>query len=442
MDIKNESLDMFHEKQELDIFLSSFKAIHLLDDIPQGNGIVTAGAEKSSPVFDQYKSLYLIHEKEETDIFLSRITTIKPPDEIIQEKAAVTTETDEKLPVSDDLSAFKSAESQIRSDEEDRPAKGRREKIVIATRSKEDMQISFALPEDKKVAEDRLFNVTDASAEQLQTDDQDTKDKSLFAKEPPRLVQVQEVAIQMSDAVVVPPSAKVGIEEQTVVLKSEQKIESALERPSAKKIIKLEKIVPELPIKKSKQVSWGASMRFFALFLVFIVVMQGYLWMYPEVGYQTIEWVHSNFPMMDQLLGIEKAQKQDIITDQVEFINVRQRFVKNESLGNLRVIEGEVVNQAAFPIAKVRVIGELFGTNEALLAARISYCGKILPDETLERLKEEEIRSALSVSSGGNLSDNKILPRGQIPFMIVFTHEPSGVTKATVTAVGAEKISP
>jgi len=442
MAIKNESLDMFHEKQDLDIFLSSLKAIHLPDDIPQGKGTVAAGAEKSSTIVDQSESLYLIHEKEETDIFLSRITTVKPSDEITQEKVIVTAETDEKLPVTDDLSAFKSAESQIQSDEEDRPAQGRREKIVIATRSKEDMQISFALLEDKKVAEDSLFDVKDTSAEHPQTDDQDAKDKSVFVKESPGLVQVQEVAIQMSDAVVVPLSAKVGIEEQTVVLKSEQKIESALETPGAKKVVKLEKIAPELPIKKSKQVSWGTSLRIFALFLVFIVVMQGYLWMYPEVGYQTIEWMHSNFPMMDQLLGIEKAQKQDIITDQVEFVNVRQRFVKNESLGNLRVIEGEVVNQAAFPIAKIRVIGELFGANEALLAARISYCGNILPDETLERLREEEIRSALSVSSGGNLSDNKILPRGQIPFMIVFPHEPLGVVKATVTAVGAEKISP
>ena len=121
---------------------------------------------------------------------------------------------------------------------------------------------------------------------------------------------------------------------------------------------------------------------------------------------------------------------------------MRQRFVKNESLGDLRVIEGEVVNQADFPIAKIKVIGELLDSSEALLVARMSYCGNVLQDDALGRFKEEEIRSALSISSSGNLSDNKILPRGQIPFMIVFTHEPPGVAKATVTAVGAERISP
>lgn len=432
---------MFHEKQKLDIFLSSLKAIHLPDDIAQGKGMVTAGAEKSLVVVDRGKSLYLIHEKEETDTFLSRIIAAKPPDESVQEKALVSAETDKKLPASDDLSAYKVAGSQIQSVEEDRPAEDGREKIVIATRSKEDMQISFALPEDKRAVKDRLFDVKDIRADQPATDDQDIKDKSVFVKEPPGLVQSQEVAIQVSDAVAIPSTVKAGIAEQTVVLKSEQKTEGTLEVPSAKKVVKPEKIAPEPSKKKSKHVFWGTRMRFFALFLVLIVVMQGYLWMYPEVGYQSIEWMHSNFPMMDQLLGIEKAQKQDIITDQVEFINVRQRFVKNESLGNLRVIEGEVLNQAPFTITKIKVMGELFDSSDALLAARISYCGNILPDETLGRLKEEEIRSVLSISLGGNLSDNKILPRGRIPFMIVFTHDPSGVAKATVTAVGAERIS-
>lgn len=442
MAIKDESLDLINENQELDIFLSSLKDIRLSDDSAQGKAMVNAEAEKESSIIDQGKSLNLIREKEETDIFLSRITTVKPPDEIVQEKAVVIEESDEELPVSDDLSAYKEEESQSQSDEEDRPVKDGREKIVIATRSKEDMQISVALLEDKKAAKDSLSDVKDKNEERPQTDDLYIKEESVFVKEPLGLVQVREVAIQISDAAALPPSGKVGIAEQTVLLKSEQKTGIAPETPSAKKVEKLKKITPKPSKKKSKQVSWGKSMRLFALFLVFIVVMQGYLWMYPEVGYQTIEWMHSNFPMMDQLLGIEKAQKQDIITDQVELINVRQRFVENESLGNIRVIEGEVVNQAAFPIAKIKVMGELFDSSGALLAARISYCGNVLQDETLGRFTEEEIRSAVSIFSGGNLSGNKILPRGQIPFMIVFTHEPSGVAKATVTAVGAEKISP
>ncbi len=124
MAIKDKSLDLFHEKQELDIYLSSLKTIHQPDDVAQQKDVDSVEAEMRSPVIDQDKSLNLIYEKEETEIFLSSITTVRPPDEIMQEKATVSAETDEKLPVSDHLSAYKEPEIQILSDEEARPAKG------------------------------------------------------------------------------------------------------------------------------------------------------------------------------------------------------------------------------------------------------------------------------------------------------------------------------
>jgi hypothetical protein len=441
MAIKDKSLDLIHEKQELDIYLSSLKAIQQPDDVAREKGVVSVEAEKRSPVIAQDKSLNLIHEKEETENFLSSITTVRPPDEVMQEKTIVSAETDERLPVTEHLSAYREPEIQILSNEEIQPDKADREKIVIASRSKEDMQISVALLKEEQAAKDILPDMKDMNEERPQTGDQNIMDEAIVEKELPGFVQAQEVAIQMSNIKNIPQSDKIGNAEQTVILKSQQKAEIVPETPSVKKDEKLGKLTPEPSKKKSKQVSWGRSMRLFALFLVFIVVTEGYLWMYPDVGYQTIEWMHSNFPMMDQLLGIEKAQR-DIITDQVEFINVRQRFVKNESLGNIRVIEGDVVNLADFPIAKIKVMGELFDSSGALLVARIFYCGNVLTDETLARLREEEIRSALSVLSGGNLPNNQILPKGQLPFMIVFTHEPTGVAKATVTAVGAERISP
>ena len=441
MAIEDKSLDLIHEKQELDIYLSSLKTIQQPDDVARQKDVDSVEAEMRSPVIDQDKSLNLICEKEETEIFLSSITTVRPPDEMLQEKAIVSVETDEKSPVSDHLSAYKEPEIQILSDEEARPGKAEWGKIVIASRSKEDMRISAALLKEEAAAKNSLSDMEDTNEEQPQTGDQNIEDEDMVVKGLPGIIQTKEVAVRMSDSVAIPQSDEIGNAEHTVVLKSQQKTDIVSETPSVKKDEKLKKLTPEPSKKKSKQVSWGASMRLFALFLVFIAAIEGYLWMYPDVGYQTIEWMHSNFPMMDQLLGIEKSQR-DIITDQVEFINVRQRFVKNESLGNLRVIEGEVVNRADFPVAKIKVMGELFDSSGALLAARISYCGNVLPDETLGRLKEEEIRSVLSILSGGNLSNDKILPKGQLPFMIVFTREPTGVAKATVTAVGAERISP
>jgi len=437
MTIKDESLDLIHEKQELDIFLSGLKAVQRPGGVAQGKAVVTAEAEKRSTVIDQGKSLNLIREKEETDIFLSSITTVRPPDEIMQGKVAVTAETEEKLPVADDLSVYKEPERQKLSDEETQHDKDERGKIVIAARVKEDMRESVDFLKEKKSVQDSSSDIEGANKEQPQTGDQGIKDDTVVVKEPPDLVQVREVAVK-TDAVEVPPLDKIGMPDQPVVQKSQKETEPAPETPSVKKD---EKLTAKPSKKESKQVTLGIQMRLVLLFLVFIIMVQGYLWIYPDVGYQTVEWMRSNFSVIDQLLGIEKAQ-QDIITDQVEFISVRQRFVGNESSGNLRVIEGEVVNKADFPIKKIKVMGELFDSSEALLAARISYCGNVLPDEILGKLKEEDIRSATSIIQGGDLSNNKILPGGQIPFMIVFIREPVGVAKATVTAVGAERISP
>jgi len=101
------------------------------------------------------------------------------------------------------------------------------------------------------------------------------------------------------------------------------------------------------------------------------------------------------------------------------------------------IVEGSVVNQAEFPVAKVKVMGELVDSRGRLLAARTSYCGNILSDEALGMLQEEDIRARSSISQ-----EDKIIPKGQAPFMIVFKWKQADVAKATVLAVGAERVSP
>jgi len=75
-----------------------------------------------------------------------------------------------------------------------------------------------------------------------------------------------------------------------------------------------------------------------------------------------------------------------------------------------------------------------------VLGERTSYAGNVLTDDELMNLPEEEILRRLSRPEGNNNSNDKIVPNGQIPFMIVFTHEPPGVIKTTVTTNGAERL--
>jgi hypothetical protein len=189
-------------------------------------------------------------------------------------------------------------------------------------------------------------------------------------------------------------------------------------------------------VKERKKNLWGTQIRIIGLFAVFIVITQAYLWLHPEVGYHSIEWMRTNVPVVDQFLGGEKGDKNAII-DKIELTNVRQRRVQNESLGTLMIIEGTAVNQADFAVAKVKVMGELSDSRGKLLAARASYCGNILSDEALGTLQEEDIRTRSSISR-----EDTIAPKGQMPFMIVFKWKQADGAKASVMAVSAEKIAP
>lgn len=188
--------------------------------------------------------------------------------------------------------------------------------------------------------------------------------------------------------------------------------------------------------KESTKGLWGAKIRLLGLFAVFIVITQAYLWLHPDQGHHTIEWMRTHIPYVDQLLNEDKNDKNFVI-NKIELMNVRQRLVQNETLRNLLVIEGAVVNQADFAVAKVRVTGELYDSRGKLLAARTSYCGNILSDEALGKLQEEDLRTRSSISR-----EDTILPKGQIPFMIVFKPMRADSVKATVVVVSAEKSSP
>jgi len=175
---------------------------------------------------------------------------------------------------------------------------------------------------------------------------------------------------------------------------------------------------------------------------ILAAMLQGYVWLYPDAGQQAIRWMAVNIPYFDQLVGVEQ-KKEPTISQQIKFTDIRQRFVYNIPLGrNIRVIEGMAVNHATSPISTIKILGELYDARGSILASKVIYCGNILSDEKLETLGEGEITSALSIPQGNDLSNSKILPQGQIPFMIIFVQEPVGVVKTTIMPISAAGVSP
>ena len=98
------------------------------------------------------------------------------------------------------------------------------------------------------------------------------------------------------------------------------------------------------------------------------------------------------------------------------------------------------MNQADYSISRIVIKGEIVDAYAVVLRERASFAGNILTDDELTTLSEEEILRKLAEPSGRNNSNDRILPNGHIPFMIVFAHEPPGLIKTTLMTIGAERL--
>lgn len=122
---------------------------------------------------------------------------------------------------------------------------------------------------------------------------------------------------------------------------------------------------------------------------------------------------------------------------EVKLINVRQRLVYNNALGkSVRVIEGVAENVASHPVSKIKVVANLYNANGDVIATRESLGGNILPDVKLESLDEAGLVSELAA---GKKSEDIVPPKGQTPFMIIFTRDLSGVHRLAVVPVDFSK---
>jgi len=167
---------------------------------------------------------------------------------------------------------------------------------------------------------------------------------------------------------------------------------------------------------------------------LFIILMLGgiYFMFFTETSGQLL---------FEKLLGT--GQKiEEVGPAQVELANLRQRLITNTVIGTIRVIEGTAINQSSLPMTRIKVKGELTDAYTVVLGVRESYCGNILTGDELVTMTEEHIQRELSNPLGSDVSNDRIGPQGQIPFMIVFTREPPVVVKAFVTPVGAERLLP
>ena len=187
------------------------------------------------------------------------------------------------------------------------------------------------------------------------------------------------------------------------------------------------------PAKKKTGRKWMIAL--WALLVILIIPFVFYFVVFPELGAKLIKSI-------SQQTGIAARQpaRPETVISQVKLQDIRQRLLKNLVLGQIRVVEGTAVNQADYPISRIMVKGEILDAYAVSLGERVCYAGNSLTDDELTTLMEEDIQKRLMQPEGRNNVNDKIMPNGQIPFMIVFTREPAGAIKTTVVIAGAEKL--
>jgi len=193
-----------------------------------------------------------------------------------------------------------------------------------------------------------------------------------------------------------------------------------------------------------KRGGWGRILLRIAALTVFCVLVAGgvALWLLPEVRTQAVEnlypWLRG-IPGVEQFLGTETKGR---VTSQipVRIRDVRQRAVTNLLVGALRVVEGTAVNQSPAPLANIRVRLVISDAYDVVLGEKVVYCGNLLTDAELNTLAEVEIQRELSTPGGTDISNQRIAPNGEIPFMIVFSQEQAGAIKTVVMPAGADLV--
>lgn len=174
------------------------------------------------------------------------------------------------------------------------------------------------------------------------------------------------------------------------------------------------------------------SILFLAIFAV---------WLFPTVGDGVLKGLSYAQQLIRNITGMDNSSTQFNLT-QLQFENVKQRYINNLFVGNVRIVEGAVTNKSKFYISRIKVQSQLIDAYDVVLAEKESFCGNLLTDEELIIKTEDEIQRELSLHMGSDVSNERVAPGSQIPFMIIFAREASGTVKTIVKLSGAERLLP
>jgi predicted Zn finger-like uncharacterized protein len=184
--------------------------------------------------------------------------------------------------------------------------------------------------------------------------------------------------------------------------------------------------------------------------LIFIAIVAGavFLYIYPDVRNNILGFVSpalKGIPFVEKVIPESREKEPEKVSEvhqtseELLIKDMRLRTAPNIITGNLQVIEGAVVNQTPFAIAKIQMRLVITDAYDVVLGDKYFYCGNILTDEELGTLTETEMERELSNPQGSDVSNENIAPNGVIPFMILYKQDKQEVVKTSVTVAGYER---
>jgi hypothetical protein len=176
--------------------------------------------------------------------------------------------------------------------------------------------------------------------------------------------------------------------------------------------------------------------RFFALFVVLVILVFGILYVWTELssGGKLSHYLESPVKkineMWNQIWGIER---EDLV---VEDLNGYEEKMGEVSLF---IIEGKVKNQSQYTKKHIKIRVVIFGQDKLKVDQKEAICGRLISREELKKQPLEFLRGEMVIKPETN--KEMVTPSGKTtPFMVIFKDPPSQAKEFKVEIVEAPNL--
>lgn len=127
----------------------------------------------------------------------------------------------------------------------------------------------------------------------------------------------------------------------------------------------------------------------------------------------------------------------DAGANKLDFEGYIGSFFTSEKVGRLYIIEGLVINLDQKARSHILLKGSLCDDQGNPLEQETAYAGNALTEEQLNTLSINEMKQIMQNKTGINNNNVNVMPGASVPFMIIFSRLPDGMSEFELEAVGS-----